>query len=274
MYLLLYFLSFPYRWVCQFKNILYRKSILKPKKASLPIISIGNIVFGGSEKTPLAMSLLTFLIENGYKPALFSRGYKGRWEKRGGVLSDGQNILGSWKDSGDEAFMAAQNIPQAGIFIGKNRFSSAERAFRVGFDMGVIDDGFQHRSIQRELDIVLYNSHEKKALREPFSSLRRAHFLLIKRRDKFNIKERLREKFPEAALFEYSVISKGFFALGEKGEKIAAENLRGQKVIAFCGIARPERFSSILDKEGIEPEIFLSNFQIITPTRHPPSRRS
>lgn len=254
---LLYLLSSHYRWGCQFKNFLYRRKILKPKKASLPIISIGNIAFGGSEKTPLAMNLLSFLIENGYKPALFSRGYKGRWEKKGGVLSDGQNILGSWKDSGDEAFMAAQNIPQAGIFIGKNRLASAEKACHVGFDLGILDDGFQHRPLHRELDIVLYNPFEKTALRESFSSLRRAHLLLTKKIKESKNKEKLEAEFPEKPIFDYYVISRGFFRLGEKGEKIPTEKVRGQKVIAFCGIARPERFSSLLQEARIEPEIFL-----------------
>jgi len=266
--LLLYLLSFPYRWGCQFKNFLYRRKILKPRKASLPIISIGNIAFGGSEKTPLVMNLISSLIEQGYKPALISRGYKGRWEKRGGILSQGQSLLGSWEDSGDEAFMVAQNFPRAGIFVGKDRLASTERASRLGFDVGVLDDGFQHRLIHRDLDIVLYNRFEKTALREPLSSLRRAHLILMKKSETSQIKERLKEKFPKAILFEYSVKNKGFFSIEAKGEKIPVEKIRSKKILAFCGIARPERFSSLLDEEGIDPEIFLK-FQDHHP--YPPS---
>lgn len=260
----LYILSYPYRLVSQSKNFLYRRKILKPKKTSLPIISIGNIAFGGSEKTPLVMNLISFLTEQGYTPALISRGYKGKWEKKGGVLSDGRSLLGSWEDSGDEAFMVAQNFPRAGILVGKDRLASLEKASRLGFNVGVLDDGFQHRLIHRDLDIVLYNPIEKTALREPLSSLRRAHLLLIKKRKEYRIKEKLKEKLPKASLFEYSVINKGFFSLGENREKIPAEKIRDKKILAFCGIARPERFLSLLHVEGLAPEIFLK-----FPDHHP-----
>lgn len=210
------------------------------------------------------MNIISFFIKQGYKPALISRGYKGRWQKKGGILSQGQSLLGKWEDSGDEAFMVAQNFPRAGVFIGKDRLVSTERASRLGFEMGVLDDGFQHRAIHRDLDIVLYNPIEKPALREPLSSLRRAHLLLIKKSVTSQIKEKLKEKFPRAILFEYSVINKGFFSIEAKGEKIPVEKIRGKKILAFCGIARPERFSSLLEEESIDPEIFLK-----FPDHHP-----
>lgn len=254
---LLFLLSFPYRWGCQLKNFLYNKKILNPKKAPLPIISIGNISFGGSEKTPLTMNVISFLLDQGFKPALISRGYKGKWEKKGGVLSDGRGIMGSWEDSGDEAFMIAQNIPQLGIFIGKNRLISSEKAFRVGFDVGVLEDGFQHRFLHRDMDIVLCNPAEKIALREPFSSVKRADLLLIKRREESKKQEKIKKHIPETSIFEYTVKSQGIFRSGKREVSIPAEKVRREKVIAFCGIAHPERFSSLLQKEGISPEALL-----------------
>lgn len=262
------FLIFPfsllYRAGCQLKNLLYHWKILNPKKAPLPIISIGNITFGGSEKTPLVMNVISFLLEQGYKPALLSRGYKGKWEKKGDTLSDGRSILGSWQDSGDEPFMIAQNIPQAGIFIGKNRLSSSQKAAEFGFNVGVLDDGFQHRTLQRDLDIVLYDLSQKTALREPLSSLKRAHLLLVKKKGKSKRKKAIKKNFSKKAFFEYSVISRGFFKLGEKEEKVSAERIRRKKVIAFCGIARPGRFYSLLQEEGIYPKFFLK-----FPDHHP-----
>lgn len=257
MNLLLFTLSFLYRAGCQFKNWLYHWKILRPKKVPLPIISIGNIAFGGSEKTPLVMNVISFLLEQGYKPALISRGYKGNWEKKGGVLSDGRSILGSWEDSGDEAFMVAQNIPQAGIFVGQNRLLSSKRATLSGFNIGVLDDGFQHRILHRDLDIVLYDPSDKTALRELLSSIKRAHLLLVKRQKESKKRKVIKKYFSKKTSFEYSVISKGFFRLGEKEEKVSAERMRGKKIVAFCGIARPERFFSILREEGIYPEFFL-----------------
>lgn len=257
---LLLSISFPYRFGAQFKNWLYDWKILKPKTAPLPIISVGNITFGGAEKTPLVMEVLDFLIKEGFKPAMITRGYKGKWEKKGGILSDGKRILGSWLDSGDEPFMVVRNFPQVGIFVGKDRLTSCQRAAHSGFDFGVLDDGFQHRALRRDVDIVLYDPAAKSYLREPLSSLKRAHVLLIRRQDKLNKKKILLNK----TTYFYSVEIRGFFRLGERKEEVNAERLRGKRVIAFCGIARPERFSSILGSEGIFPVSFLK-----FPDHHP-----
>ena len=94
------------------------------------------------------MHLLTFLKKQGYKPAFVSRGYKGKWERRGGILADGKNIFGSWKDSGDESYMVAKNFPDIGVYIGKNRLISCRKAKDAGFDIVVLDDGFQHQKLQ------------------------------------------------------------------------------------------------------------------------------
>ena len=253
MRIILLLLSFPYRLFAQLRNWLYNRKILTAKKAPFPIVSVGNIAFGGSEKTPLVMELLSLLQEKGYKPAMISRGYRGRWEKKGGLLSNGRSILGTWEDSGDEPFLVAQNMPQVGIFVGKDRWKSCQIAHRLGFDVGVLDDGFQHRRLHRDLDIVIYNPEKKELLREPHSSLKRAHILLTKSLNKIKKKK----FFPQITTFFYSVQSRGFYKLGER-EEVKVESLKGKKAIAFCGIARPERFLSLLQKEGIVPLSFLA----------------
>jgi tetraacyldisaccharide 4'-kinase len=249
--------SFLYQASCQIKNWLYSLKIFKPKRAPLPVISIGNISFGGTEKTPMASHLLEFLAQQGLKSALITRGYKGRWEKKGGVLSDGKSISGKWQDSGDEPFMVALNRPEAGIFIGKKRLLSCERAKQSGFEAAVLDDGFQHRRLHRDIDIVLFDPARKIALREPFSSLKRADILLIKKLSP-NRKKEIEASFPETGVFEYSVRCQGLFRAGKK-EETKIEGFRKKKIIAFCGIARPERFISTLKEEGIEP-LYLFKF--------------
>lgn len=253
---LLFPISLIIRSGCQIKKFFYNMRIFTPYKAPFPVISIGNISFGGSEKTPLAMNLLSFLLKHGLKPALITRGYKGKWEKSGGILSDGENIYGSWEESGDEPFMVAQRIPQAGIFIGKNRSSSCEKAKHLGFDAGFLDDGFQHIRLHRDLDIVLYDPSEKIALREPVSSLKRAHIIFVKKKLDTKSKEKIRERFHQASVLEYSVISKGFYRLKDK-TRVPAEYLKGKRILVFCGIARPERFFLLLEAEGIKPHFFL-----------------
>ena len=247
----LFLFSIFSRFVCRFKDALYTLRVLVPRKAPLKVISVGNIALGGTEKTPLAMELLAFLLDQGSRPALISRGYKGKWERSGGVLSDGRKVLGSWQESGDEPWMIARSFPQSGVFIGKDRMSSCKRALEFGFNIAVLDDGFQHRRLHRDLDIVLYNPGEKIALRESVSSLRRAQVILIKR--DLEIPERLKNDglFSKDKVFAYSLINKGFFKVDSE-ERIPVETMKGKRVIAFCGIANPERFFSLLRAGGVE----------------------
>ncbi len=253
---LLAILSLIYQAGCQLKNVLYKIHFFRPKKAPLSVISIGNIRFGGSEKTPLAMAVTTMLLNNGYKPALVTRGYKGKWEKKGGILSDGKNILGNWTDSGDEAYMVAWNFPQAGVFVGKNRLTSCLNASQLGFDVAILDDGFQHRKLFRDLDIVLHQAEKLTPLREPVSSLSRAHVLLMKEDSTRDIKVKGSDRIPGVATYLYSVDCQGFFSLDGRIQA-DTEVLRKKKIIAFCGIARPERFLTLLTTAGIKPCSFL-----------------
>lgn len=202
------------------------------------------------------MNLISFLLKEKHKPALISRGYKGRWERRGGILSDGKNIKGSWEDSGDEPFMVAQNFPTAGIFVGKHRLHSCERAKELGFKVALLDDGFQHRRLHRDIDIVLYDPAEKITLREPHSSLQRADIILVKTNLEAEKKNRVKTMFSPASVFEYSVTNRGFLKLISK-EKLTADAFRGKKAVAFCGIARPERFRSLLENAGLEIVFFF-----------------
>jgi tetraacyldisaccharide 4'-kinase len=251
MKVLLFLFSVFSRFIGHIKGILYRLRVFQPRKAPLKVISVGNIALGGTEKTPLAMELLTFLLSQGARPALISRGYKGKWEKSGGILSDGRALAGSWQESGDEPWMIARSIPQSGVFIGKDRLSSCKRAHDSGFNIAVLDDGFQHRRLLRDLDIVLYSPAEKIALRESVSSLRRAQVILVKK--DLEIPGNLKKKglFPPDKLFAYSVVNKGFFDL-DSDKRIPAEAVQGKRVLGFCGIANPGRFFSLLRAGGIE----------------------
>jgi tetraacyldisaccharide 4'-kinase len=233
----------------QVKNFFYSRGILNPRSAPLPVISVGNIALGGTEKTPLVMELLAWLLEKGRRPALVSRGYKGRWENKGGVLSDGRDILGTWKEGGDEPFMVARRLPRAGVFVGKNRLSSCLKAREAGFDIAVLDDGFQHRRLGRDLDIVIYSPEERIALREPLGALKRADVCLVKKGAEF--------EGEDVFVFAYSVVNQGFLSPWHR-EEAQRLQLTQKKVLAFCGIARPQRFIAQVKEAGLEVVSFLS----------------
>jgi tetraacyldisaccharide 4'-kinase len=244
------------RLVTGLKNLLYGRGIFKPETAPLPVISVGNICLGGTGKTPLAIEVIAWLAARGRRPALVSRGYRGRWEKRGGMISDGKRITGTWRDGGDEPFMAAGAFPGAGVFVGKNRLASCLKARGLGFDVAVLDDGFQHRRLGRDLDIVLYSPPKRAALRECASGLRRAGVILVEKAD---LTEGRDITIPRGSAppLTYDVVARGFHLAGSQ-EPVSSEDLDGRSFLAFCGIARPGRFLKLLGSQGIQPAAFLT----------------
>ena len=245
------------RLVCGIKGNLYARGKLKPRKAPLPVISIGNISFGGSEKTPLAMELIARLLDRGWKPALVSRGYGGQWEKEGGVLSDGTGLRGTWRQGGDEPYMIARRYPGTGVFVGRDKLASCRKAHDLGFTAVVLDDAFQHLRLERDLDIVLIDSRKKLALREGVSSLKRAGIILIRDTAQPGTEEWLKASFPGAAVFKYRTTGRGFISLPD-GEMTPPDFFRGKSVLAFCGIANPARFTNLLRELGADIRSSLS----------------
>ena len=250
-------LTFAYQLGSRINNFLFDRGVRKTGRIPLPVVSVGNISFGGSEKTPLVMHLLSFCLKHKLKPALVTRGYKGEWEKSGGVLSDGKKSRGTWQEAGDEPFMILRKFPNAGIYIGRDRLTSCEKAERAGFNIIILDDGFQHRQLHRDLDIVLFNPDKRAALREPPSSLHRADIILVKQNGSGRKKNRIKHRSPQGKIFFYSVISEGFFSYPDDNP-IHKEHLKQKRLLAVCGIARPERFFSLLEKEGLRPLLSLS----------------
>jgi len=244
--------SFLNQTGCRIKDLLYRKGVFHPREVPVPVISVGNIQLGGSEKTPLVMNLLSFFLEQEKKPALVTRGYKSLWERRGGILSDGRSILGDWKSAGDEPYMVAKRLPAAGIFVGKNRYLSCMKAVESGFDILVLDDGFQHLRLKRNLDIVLHITQKKNPLRESYSALRRAHILLVRSLESVSQKNTLIFRLPNVKIFGYNVTCQGIYPAGGE-DPISVESLFSKRLIAFSGIAHPRRFFSLLSEIGIQP---------------------
>ncbi|MDD8024952.1 MAG: tetraacyldisaccharide 4'-kinase [Acidobacteriota bacterium] len=244
--LLLY--SLGSRLVCRVRRA-RRGRGRRAERAPIPVISVGNITLGGSEKTPLAIDLLGFLLGAGFRPALVSRGYKGGWEKTGGTVSDGRSLRADAEKAGDEPVMAALNVPRAGVYVGRDRLASCRQAAADGFDVAVLDDGFQHFRLARDLDIVLIRPDSGRILREGFSALREADIVLHAGEAP---KIRAEAGRPAPLLFPYRTSSRGIVPVGGGATAKPPETPPGP-VLAFCGIAGPERFFAMLESLGIRP---------------------
>ena len=145
-----------------FKNLLYDKRILKPEKVNAYVISVGNLTTGGVGKTPVVSKLAKYFIQKAEKVAIISRGYGGKLSnKQINVISDGKDIFCNARLAGDEPFWLAENTKGAVVITSKNRVEAAKYAVKK-YDAAkiILDDGFQHRKLYRDLDFVLMDSEK------------------------------------------------------------------------------------------------------------------
>ena len=174
----------------------YKQAVFKSKRLPCSIISIGNITVGGTGKTPMTIYVAKVVKQLGYNVAVISRGYKGKAEKIGGIVSDGKALLMTPEIAGDEPYMIAKRLNDVPVIIGRNRFEAGRQAIsKFDPDVIVLDDGFQHLKLQRDLDLVLLdyrkpfgNGHllPRGVMREPASALLNANAVILTRSDAVN----------------------------------------------------------------------------------------
>lgn len=218
------------------RNALYDRGLARAHRLSGPVVSIGNLSVGGSGKTPFVLLLGELLKTRGLKFDILSRGY-GR-KTRGVALVD---PAGSPHEFGDEPLLMARRL-EVPVIVGETRHAAgvfAERKF--GPQLHLLDDGFQHRSLARDFDIVLVTPEDVRdrllptgRLREPLRSLNRADVVVL-----------TSGASPEAFPLEQQLVWRA-----RRG--IVASNVPSSPV-AFCGIARPKNFVAQLRTAGIEP---------------------
>lgn len=160
--LILNFASIFYGLASSLKNKLYDKNILKPKRVNAYVISVGNITTGGVGKTPVVSEIAKNLLKKGEKVAIVSRGYGGKLDNKNiNVISDGETIYFDAQLAGDEPFWLAQNTKGAIVITCRSRYAGAKYAIeKFGATKIILDDGFQHRKLHRDLDIVLMDSEK------------------------------------------------------------------------------------------------------------------
>jgi tetraacyldisaccharide 4'-kinase len=229
-------LSSLYRGVVSARNRLYDQGILRARHLRGPVISVGNLSVGGSGKTPFVILLGEFLKARGVKFDVLSRGY-GRKTK--GVMQVDPG--GSSAKFGDEPLLIARRL-EVPVVLGEDRFQAGVFAEdKYGPQLHLLDDGFQHRSLARDFDIVLVTADDSRdrllpagRLREPLTSLQRADAVVL-------TAGAAPESFPLDGKLVWRV-RRGILPQGVPG-----------RPVAFCGIARPQNFMLQLRKAGIEP---------------------
>jgi len=228
---------------------LFAWGIKKAQDAPIPVISIGNLVMGGSGKTPFAICLATMLRDLGMKPAVISRGYRGTSRAPYLVVSDGTpgGPLAGADVAGDEPFLMARCLGNVPVLIGRKRIIPVQAAFDLfGCNVAVLDDGFQHHQLKRDLDIVLLSGREDRMfpsghLREPLSALKRAHAVIIPAEDQ----EPNRELLPylrDIPVFRCRTVPLSVETCGDVMQTDAVSVFSRRDVVLVSGIANPARF--------------------------------
>ncbi len=224
-------------------------------RAAVPVVSVGNLAVGGTGKTPVVDWLIKAFRQQGKRVAVVSRGYGGSFAAEVGVVSDGEGLLLQATEAGDEPFLLARRNPQTVVMIAKKRAAGVRHAVeQYAADIVILDDGFQHRAVARDLDLLLLDAERPFGnrlalpgglLREFPTALNRADLLLLTRAEK---PAGIADIAKPIWTSRHQIAD---YAVSLTGERVSFAELKGKKLLAFAGIADPEGFYTALAAAGL-----------------------
>lgn len=259
---ILMLMSWPFRFFVAGRNLVFDRGWISSYFSPVPVvISIGNIVVGGTGKTPVTLMFAKEFYDE-FFIGILSRGYRSLAEKLPipVVLSKGEGPMQSASFCGDEPFLISQNLPKAFVVVGRNRHKASDIASRAGVQLILLDDGMQHRRLARDFEVVVMDTIDlfgqgyylpRGFLREGAHSLSRADLIILNHvedRDTFDGIKKQVSKYTKATIVatRMEVVSLETI-FGE-----VVQSIQGKKVGVFCGIAHPEYFQQTVLRQGGE----------------------
>lgn len=256
-------LSVPYGWGASLRNRAFDRGWKQTSKVPVPVVSVGNLTLGGTGKTPCVEYLARFYREHDVQVAILSRGY------------------GSERGRNDEALVLEENLPDVPHLQGPDRVALAETAIEeLESELLILDDGFQHRRLARDLDLVLLDATDpwgqgylfpRGMLREGRKELRRAQALIMTRCDQVEPEELERLRRDLSRLAPGLPVAETTHApvelVNAAGQTAALEMLRERPVVGFCGLGNPDAFRRSLEHQGARLHAFR-----VFPDHHPYTR--
>jgi len=262
-------LSWIYRLVIFLRNKFYDWRIFKTEKLACPVICVGNITVGGTGKTPIVQYLAEFIRDRMHrKVVILSRGYK-RQSRGTVIVADGRSILVTPQQAGDEPYLLAQRLQTIPIGVDEDRVRGGRALIRLFQpDVILLDDGFQHRRLARNLNIAVFNGQvglgngyllPAGPLREPVGSLKRADRIWL---NQVTESDRALSWQKELPVPKGHYLYSNYQVTGVRtipgGEHFPPVRLTQKKILAFSGIANPERFRVSLEATGAVVAAFLT----------------
>jgi tetraacyldisaccharide 4'-kinase len=265
-----------------------RKLIVKPKRLASKVISVGNLTLGGTGKTPAVIAIAEEAKKRGLHPCVLTRGYKGKSKGPCFVVSSphlqsggqGRAKICTGIDAGDEPVLLAARLKDVPVIKCADRYKGGMFAISnfIPNDSGqisnlifILDDGFQHWALHRDIDILLIDANNpfgneklfpEGRLREPLSSMKRANIIVLTKTDLADketisvIDQKIKQYNPEAPVFTAS--HKSVALIDASGESVDLDTLKGRNIYAFSGIANGDYFRDILTAGGADIVNFRS----------------
>lgn len=254
--------------VYRIRRFCYKFGLFSQSRFRLPIISVGNLTFGGTGKTPFTLWLTDYLHSLDARTMILMRGYKGKLEHSSGIVESGRRLGINPADFGDEALLLSRRVKSASVVVGKKRSDNLNFYFeKEKPDVVVLDDGHQHLQLSRSLDIVLFDalmplSRYKVAplgyMREGMSALKDAEVVVIGRADQVEhsrlaeLKKFLRPHMAAHALLcEICYVPTGLYDSRYR-MRFNKEQIPGRKVYCVAGIASPSSFFRLVESLGAD----------------------
>ncbi len=250
-------------FVYRTRRNLYSRGLLISHRYEIPVISVGNLTFGGTGKTPVVIFLAKYFNQKHLPVAILTRGYRGKREKTGGVIHANQAKFCNGNEYGDEPAMIAQSLTKGAVIVGKNRHDNFVRyAKKVRPEVLILDDGFQHLKIARDLDIVIFDATLPLEhyfpppigyAREAFSSLKDAQLIVLskvnqlKQRNLEPLIDKIRKVNQTAPIVEMSYELADLYDYND-----FFSSTYPKKAFALAAIANPDSFFDSLRSKGVE----------------------
>lgn len=260
--------------VVRLKGVLYRLGFLREKREDGFVISVGNVVLGGTGKTQVVLWLLEKLEEVRDKAAVLSRGYRGRLSsvKRSLQVDLGKHTA---VDVGDEPYLMSGRLGSVPVIIGKNRLKSARLAKSLDRSLLILDDGLQYRKLRKHFNIIVVNGKDpfggekffpEGRLRDFVFRLKEADFIIVNGDYDADLERRLDERSRCPKIFVRPTITEIIVYQGGKREESLSRGLPNTPVGVFCGLGNPQNFVSTVERCGgiIVDEYFLPDHQKIS----------
>jgi len=257
----------PYRIAVQLRAFGYEQGWFRRDRLPVPVISIGNLTVGGTGKTPLVIEMTSWLLAEGKRVAVLSRGYRRTSREPMLLVSDGTGILASPEEAGDEPYLIAQRCPQSIVAVGADRHQLGRWVIeQCPVDCVVLDDGFQHLGLQRDVDLLLVDATDRYGLdevlpagrlREPIEASRRATAIIVTRAEKNSdvdhVLGRLQSVLDPLPLTAQVVFrSEGVHAVIPTIRQSDGEWYKGRTAFLVSGIGHAASFKNMVEQLGLK----------------------